>query len=55
VLVNIAGNGGKVRVRYLVNNATWYPSYNLRVGGAAGQWRAESNAGVPGLDTADVR
>ena len=31
VLVNLTGNGGKVRVRYLVNNATWYPSYNLRV------------------------
>lgn len=31
VLVNITGNGGKVRVRYLVNNASWSPSYNLRV------------------------
>jgi uncharacterized protein (TIGR02231 family) len=31
ILVNLAGNGGKVRVRYLVDNATWFPSYNLRV------------------------
>ena len=31
VLVNLAGNGGKIRLRYLVDNATWLPSYNLRV------------------------
>ena len=31
VFVNLAGNGGKIRLRYLVDNATWFPSYNLRV------------------------
>lgn len=31
ILVSLAGNGGKIRVRYLVDNATWFPSYNLRV------------------------
>jgi hypothetical protein len=31
LLVNLTANGGKVRLRYLVNNATWSPSYNLRV------------------------
>ncbi len=31
VLVHVAGNGGKIRLRYLVDNATWFPSYNLRV------------------------
>jgi hypothetical protein len=34
MLVNLTANGGKVRLRYLVNNATWAPSYNLRVDAA---------------------
>ena len=30
VSVNLPGNGGKMRVRYIVDNATWLPSYNVR-------------------------
>jgi hypothetical protein len=39
VLVHLAGNGGKIRVRYLVDNATWSPSYNLRVDAASARDR----------------
>jgi len=30
VFVNLTGGGGKMRVRYIVDNATWQPSYNVR-------------------------
>ncbi len=30
VFANLQGDGGKLRVRYLVANATWSPSYNAR-------------------------
>jgi hypothetical protein len=30
VSVELTGNGGKMRVRYIVDNATWLPSYNVR-------------------------
>ncbi len=49
--------GGRMRVRYLVNNATWSPSYNVRAGGAADQALLEYNAAVQqrsGEDWTDV-
>jgi hypothetical protein len=30
VLVDLPGNGGKIRLRYIVDAATWLPSYNVR-------------------------
>jgi hypothetical protein len=30
VSLTLAGNGGKMRLRYIVDNATWLPSYNVR-------------------------
>jgi hypothetical protein len=30
VSVTLTGNGGKMRLRYIVDNATWLPSYNVR-------------------------
>lgn len=30
VFVNLTGNGGKLRLRYLVSQASWSPSYNVR-------------------------
>jgi len=42
VLVNIAGNGGKVRVRYLVNNGHVVSLVQPAGGGAAGQCERKS-------------
>jgi hypothetical protein len=30
VSLTLTGNGGKMRLRYVVDNATWLPSYNVR-------------------------
>jgi len=58
VFANFPANGGKLRVRYLVNGATWSPSYNVRGEAGAKQATLEYNASVQqqsGEDWGDVQ
>ncbi len=58
VFANIPEKGGKLRLRYLVNNATWFPSYNIRGDAGAKQVTLEYNASVQqqsGEDWGDVQ
>ena len=59
VFANFPGTGGKLRVRYLVSDATWFPSYNVRAeSGAAKQVNVEFNASIQqssGEDWSDVQ
>jgi hypothetical protein len=58
VFVNLQGDGGQMRVRYLVNNATWSPSYNVRASAGEPSLTVEYNASIEqmsGEDWSDVR
>ncbi|MHC4442093.1 MAG: mucoidy inhibitor MuiA family protein [Planctomycetota bacterium] len=58
VFVNLRGaDGGQLRLRYLVERATWSPSYNIRSGGDGQQVLVEYNASIQqmsGEDWTDV-
>lgn len=57
VFVNLGENGGKLRLRYLVNNANWSPSYNARARAGHAELTVEVNASVQqtsGEDWTDV-
>ncbi len=57
VFVNLQGDGGRLRVRYLVNNANWSPSYNMRTDADRSQVLVEANASIQqmsGEDWTDV-
>lgn len=56
-LVDVPATGGNLRLRYLVNNATWAPSYNVRSNGRDHQVWVEYNAAIAqrtGEDWSDV-
>ena len=58
VFASIPEKGGKLRLRYLVNNANWSPSYNVRGDAGAKQVTLEYNASVQqqsGEDWTDVQ
>lgn len=58
IFVNLANASGKVRVRYLVDNATWLPSYNVRVGTTRDKVTVEYLASIQqmsGEDWGDVQ
>lgn len=58
IFVNLANASGKVRVRYLVDNATWLPSYNVRVGATRDKVTVEYLASIQqmsGEDWGDVQ
>ncbi len=58
VFASIPEKGGKLRLRYLVNNANWFPSYNVRAEAGAKQATLEYNASVQqqsGEDWGDVQ
>lgn len=58
IFVNAPQNGGKLRVSYIVSNANWTPSYNLRASAGGGEVTAEYQASVQqasGEDWADVK
>ncbi len=58
IFAKIPEKGGKLRLRYLVSNATWAPSYNVRGDRGAKQVTLEYNASVQqqsGEDWADVQ
>lgn len=58
IFVNLANASGKVRVRYLVDNATWLPSYNVRVGATRDKVTFEYLASIQqmsGEDWGDVQ
>lgn len=57
VFVNVVGEGGAIRLRYLVNHANWTPSYNVRADGDRQTVRVEYNANIQqmsGEDWTDV-
>lgn len=50
IFVNQTGaSGGQLRVRYLVNNANWTPSYNVRTDGKREKVLVEYNASIQQL------
>ncbi len=51
VFANFPAAGGKLRVRYLVNNASWSPSYNVR----GDAWGQAGDAGIQRVGTAAER
>ena len=53
ILANFAGAGGKIRLRYIVDNATWQPSYNVRVEGARDKVTVEYLASIQQLSGED--
>lgn len=58
IFVNAPANGGKLRVSYIVGNATWTPSYNLRAPVGGGDVAIEYQASVQqvsGEDWSDVK
>lgn len=58
IFINSPAGGGKVRVSYIVSNATWTPSYNLRAPVGGGDVLIEYQASVQqvsGEDWADVK
>lgn len=58
IFVNSPSGGGKLRVSYIVSNATWTPSYNLRAPIGGGDVAIEYQASVQqvsGEDWADVK
>jgi hypothetical protein len=46
VFVNVTAERGRMRVRYLVNQASWAPSYNIRTDAGSEQVRLEANASI---------
>ena len=57
VFVNVARPGGELRLRYLVNQATWSPSYTVRAGDDRSAVNVEYHASIQqlsGEDWADV-
>jgi len=57
VFASVAGQGGNIRLRYLVEQATWDPSYNIRADAAKKQINVEYNASIQqmsGEDWTDV-
>lgn len=46
VFVDSQNPGGKFRLRYLVGNATWSPSYNLRASAGSSEVTIEYNASI---------
>jgi len=46
VFVELRGDGGAMRVRYLVEEASWSPSYNVRAGDAPDRVALEYNAAI---------
>jgi hypothetical protein len=58
IFVNTPQGGGKLRVSYIVNSATWTPSYNLRASVGGGDVGIEYQASVQqvsGEDWTDVK
>jgi hypothetical protein len=53
VLVNLAAAGGKIRLRYLVDNATWLPSYNVRADAARDRVTVEYLASIQQISGED--
>ncbi len=53
VFVNLSGASGRIRVRYIVNNATWMPSYNVRVAQARSNVTVEYLASIQQLSGED--
>lgn len=54
IFVNLTdADGGQLRVRYLVNNANWSPSYNVRTDGTSGGATVEYNAAIEQLSGED--
>ena len=53
VYVELRGDSGQVRLRYLVNQATWRPSYNVRAALAEGRVAVEYNASIQQLSGED--
>ena len=53
VLVNAPAPGAKVRLNYLVNGASWSPSYNLRSEGKGGEVTVEYQASIQQLSGED--
>ncbi len=53
IFAQIPEAGGKMRLRYLVDSATWFPSYNLRAEHDAKQVRLEFNASIQQLSGED--
>ena len=58
VFAQVPEKGAKLRLRYLVNNANWFPSYNVRGDQGAKQVTLEYNASIQqmsGEDWTDVQ
>lgn len=53
VFVNLRNNGGAVRLRYLVNNAGWSPSYNVRAETGHDKVTLDVNASVQQMSGED--
>lgn len=54
IFVNLPhADGGQMRVRYLVNNANWAPSYNVRTDGTSGGATVEYNAAIEQMSGED--
>jgi hypothetical protein len=53
VLVNLQAAGGQLRLRYLVDSATWSPFYNIRAGADRTQVLVEYNASIQQLSGED--
>src|SRR5690606_12287144 len=54
VFVNVReGGAARLRLRYLVNNASWSPSYNLRASSERDQVTVEYNASIEQMSGED--
>ena len=53
VFVQLKGDGGRLRLRYLVDGATWDPSYNVRVDGKRNGVTIEYNASIEQMSGED--
>ena len=53
VLANLQAAGGQLRLRYLVDSATWSPFYNIRAGADRAQVLVEYNASIQQLSGED--
>jgi hypothetical protein len=53
VFVQLKGDGGRMRLRYLVDGATWDPSYNVRVDGKKNGVTIEYNASIEQMSGED--
>ena len=53
VFVQLKGDGGRMRLRYLVDGATWDPSYNVRIDGKRNGVTIEYNASIEQMSGED--